>query len=315
MATNAIYKVIKYQNAKEFLDDTQSDLENDEVINTFPLWICDVKTNSSSQAPQSYCALYENDRLVYVLVCADRNSYVGWYGKQQQHIDLGNANLVDAIKELLQAGVPLTQVSTLHGYSPVVDVFYRIRKTLSPYDLALIDMGANDNDSSTSPPHNVWSYKITNKKDIRWTTQTRQLAQRATLRLAGWMDYPLLVNWSEAFARDCGLSDGDAWNRCAAEVQNGYAYFWCLDDGTPTAMIWKRRALRHGISLAYVYTPKEARGRGYAAAMVAQMTEYLLEKEGYSYITLLVDGRRDPAKNLYTSVGYQMVGSVARFSY
>ncbi|CAO3596431.1 unnamed protein product [Absidia cylindrospora] len=245
-------------------------------------------TNSSSQEPQSYCALYQNGRLIYVLVCADGNSYVGWCGKQQQQIDTVNINLVDAIKELLQAGVPWTQVSTLHGYSPVVDVFYRIRNTLSTL---LLDREANDNSSKRSPLNKVWSYKVTNKQDIQWTTQTRQLAQRATLRLAGWMDYPLLVSWSEAFVQDCGLNNGDIWDNVR----------------------W--RALRHGISLAYVYTPKEARGRGYAAAMVAQMTEYLLEKEDYSYVTLLVDGCRDPVKNLYTSVGYQMVGSVERFNY
>jgi GNAT superfamily N-acetyltransferase len=290
------YNVVHYNDVHDFMKNTQSTLEATEVLNTFPLWMAGMMASSSSRTPQSYGALFQSDRLLCVYICAEGNSYVGWCAADSAISE--SPALVHAITELLTTGVALNTISSLHGYCPAVELFHKIRQTIVPRE------------NTTPDDYKTWSLQVTDKQQIR---HTRHL--KARLLPAGWMDFLLLLKWAEAFIRDCGIHEPfDMWDQCAAEIAQGTAYFWCLDDGIPVAMVWKRRALRHGISLAYVYTPPEHRNKGYAAAMVAQFTEALLS-EGYSYVTLLMDGNRDPIKNMYASVGYQVVGSICRFSY
>lgn len=302
MTTSPIpYTVVNYKDVHDFLANTKTTLEITEVLNTFPLWMAGVKASSSSHTPQSYGALFQNDYLVCVYICADGNSYVGWCNALP--VISESPELVQAINELLTTGEALTTVASIHGYCPAVELFHKIRQTIIPRS------------NSTQADYKTWSLQVTDKQQIQWTANTRHLAGRARLRRASWMDFLLLLNWAEAFIRDCGIHEPfDLWDQCATEIAQETAYFWCLDDNTPVAMIWKRRALRHGISLAYVYTSPSCRGKGYAAAMVAQFTEALL-LDGYSYVTLLMDGNRDPLKNMYASVGYQIVGSICRFAY
>jgi predicted GNAT family acetyltransferase len=81
-------------------------------------------------------------------------------------------------------------------------------------------------------------------------------------------------------------------------------------DGVPVNMAWKRRPLTKGISVAYVYTPKEHRSKGYAATCVALLTEELLKS--YEYVNLFALGSQNPEKNLYTTIGYQWCGEAGR---
>jgi predicted GNAT family acetyltransferase len=81
-------------------------------------------------------------------------------------------------------------------------------------------------------------------------------------------------------------------------------------DGIPVSMFWKRQPLRNGCSISFVYTPNTERGKGYASACVAMCTELFLKE--YSFVTLFVVRQQDSNKNLYTSIGYQLVGKSAR---
>ncbi|KAI8098876.1 uncharacterized protein BX664DRAFT_319826 [Halteromyces radiatus] len=257
---------------------------------------------------QIYTSIWTNNQLLFIFVLSGSRGYVGWCGGIECIQQMDNHAFDNVIVSLLKTSGALPHLQSLYGYSPLVDRVHH-----------LVEKCKDSSDNATIPTkvstYKSWSYQVESKNDLLWTDKTRALAKRAHLRLATWIDFPLLVNWSEHFVQDCGLNDGDMWTMCANEIKKQKAYFWCLDDGTPTAMVWKRRALRHGISVAYVYTPEESRQRGYAATMVAQFSEYLLETEGYSYVTLLVDGNRDPAKNMYTSIGYKYVGEIFALYY
>jgi predicted GNAT family acetyltransferase len=65
----------------------------------------------------------------------------------------------------------------------------------------------------------------------------------------------------------------------------------------------------HGIRIGPVYTPPELRGRGYASALVAQMSQALLDA-GRSFCFLFTNLANPTANHIYEEIGYQTVVDV-----
>jgi predicted GNAT family acetyltransferase len=55
-----------------------------------------------------------------------------------------------------------------------------------------------------------------------------------------------------------------------------------------------------------VYTPPELRGRGYASALVARVTQHLLDG-GRDYCFLYTDLANPTSNKIYVNVGYEYV--------
>jgi predicted GNAT family acetyltransferase len=68
----------------------------------------------------------------------------------------------------------------------------------------------------------------------------------------------------------------------------------------------KTRPTRRGVSVSYVYTPPELRGKGYATACVAELSRQLLQS-GWEFCTLFVDVANLPACRAYQKIGYSLV--------
>ncbi len=71
----------------------------------------------------------------------------------------------------------------------------------------------------------------------------------------------------------------------------------------------------HGVRVDPVYTPPEQRGRGYASACTAALSQYLLER-GHQRCFLHPDLASATANKIYQAIGYRPVGDVLeiRFS-
>ena len=71
----------------------------------------------------------------------------------------------------------------------------------------------------------------------------------------------------------------------------------------------------HGVRLNYVYTPPELRGKGYASALVRDLTTSLLEG-GRSFVFLHADRANPAATALYERLGFEHVAdfSMVRFT-
>jgi predicted GNAT family acetyltransferase len=65
-------------------------------------------------------------------------------------------------------------------------------------------------------------------------------------------------------------------------------------------------ATPHGIRIGPVYTPPELRRRGYAGALVAQLTQHLLDS-GREHCFLYTDLANPTSNHVYTEVGYELV--------
>ena len=83
------------------------------------------------------------------------------------------------------------------------------------------------------------------------------------------------------------------------------AFLWDVA-GHPVALAVKGRDLGVGASIGPVFTPSEQRGHGYATALVAALSQRLLD-EGKVYTCLFTDLANPVSNRIYPKVGYCVV--------
>ncbi len=128
------------------------------------------------------------------------------------------------------------------------------------------------------------------------------------LRPASADDFARVVDWVQAFHEDANIRDDleSAELLARSKIQNGDLFLWENEAGEPVSMAAKARPTRHGITVSLVYTPAARRGRGYATACVATLSQQLLD-EGYHFCTLFTDLSNPVSNHVYEKIGYTAV--------
>jgi predicted GNAT family acetyltransferase len=123
------------------------------------------------------------------------------------------------------------------------------------------------------------------------------------LRLATLKDLALITQWVFAFQNEA-LSRGDlAESREVARyrINDQDLYLW--EDGQPVSLAGQSRPTSNGICISLVYTPPELRGRGYATACVAGLSQLLLNS-GRKFCVLFTDLANPTSNHIYQTIGY-----------
>src|SRR5712692_5892869 len=95
------------------------------------------------------------------------------------------------------------------------------------------------------------------------------------LRTAQPDDIDWLTRWAEAFVGETGVRTTDAHTATAAAVREQRLFVW--DDAEAVSMACWQGPTPNGVRLGFVYTPPRLRGRGYARACVAALSQQLLD--------------------------------------
>lgn len=135
-----------------------------------------------------------------------------------------------------------------------------------------------------------------------------------SMRAAVAADLPRVVEFARGFAEDTGAvrSDGDALAaRVEAVLRSGAFVVWELD-GALVSMAASRGPTPNGIRISWVYTPPELRGRGYASAVVAALSQRELDA-GRRFCFLFTDLANPTSNKIYQRVGYRQVGDLGVF--
>lgn len=131
-----------------------------------------------------------------------------------------------------------------------------------------------------------------------------------TFRVATPADLPLVREWGGAFHSACFREDDKGATARIADgmVAAGDIFLWV--DGTPVSMAGRTRPTPHGQTVSLVYTPPECRRRGYATAVVAKLSQLLLD-EGREFCSLYTDLGNPTSNRIYQEIGYRPVADVA----
>ncbi|MFB7210006.1 GNAT family N-acetyltransferase [Streptomyces sp. NPDC056255] len=118
-------------------------------------------------------------------------------------------------------------------------------------------------------------------------------------------DRELLVRWVRDFAEGTGQSGAHAERLVDERIASGGLTLW-EDDGVPVSMAGVSPRLAGMVRVSMVYTPPERRGRGYAAAVTAEISRAAREA-GAREVLLFTDLANPTSNGVYRRIGYRAV--------
>lgn len=125
-------------------------------------------------------------------------------------------------------------------------------------------------------------------------------------RVARLSDAPTIAAWLQASNKEALAEIHELDLKSAKKfVGGGYVFVW-ERDGQLVSMALKTRPLTHSITVSGVYTPPEHRRQGYATALVARLSQHLLDG-GCRFINLLTDLMNPTSNAIYQKIGYRSV--------
>jgi predicted GNAT family acetyltransferase len=135
-------------------------------------------------------------------------------------------------------------------------------------------------------------------------------------RMATAADRKLAIHWTEGFMRDAFGEVDPA--EVAADVDRWLArrgrtlYLW--EDGALVSMCGVGGQTPNGIRIGPVYTPPALRGRGYASALVAAVSQAELDA-GRRFCFLFTDQANPTANHIYQVIGYEPIRDVDAYRF
>ena len=127
------------------------------------------------------------------------------------------------------------------------------------------------------------------------------------MRLATMDDLELLTDWGTGFARDAGHAFLLAREQVNRMIERQDLHIW--QDESPASMAVAQGATPNGCRVGYVYTPPELRGRGYASALIARLSQRMLDS-GMTFCVLYTDLGNPTPNAIYQRIGYNAICDV-----
>ena len=122
-------------------------------------------------------------------------------------------------------------------------------------------------------------------------------------------DRELVIAWVNAFVDEAlpeaPPEDAEGWLERNLSNPDGGIELW-LDGGAPVSFAGYGGLTPNGIRVGPVYTPPELRRRGYATALVAEVTHMLLDR-GRKFCFLFTDLANPTSNSIYQRIGYEAV--------
>jgi len=137
-----------------------------------------------------------------------------------------------------------------------------------------------------------------------------------SMRLAQEAEIEFLAGWSQAFEEEA-IGTARDWEdllrRTRFRMEDGSLYVWEAE-GQPVSMTATTRPTRGGITIGLVYTPTTQRRRGYASALVAAVSQRMLDS-GRQFCTLFTDLSNPTSNAIYQQIGYVPVGDFDEYRF
>ena len=288
--------ITRIDDPREFLARAGSFLEAHEAANSLPFGISDTLIRSPEIFPTYYFALVqEGERILLASLMTPPYNLILGYIPDAEALSEKLDQALDLLARDVQRSYP--QLPGVMGQTGVAEQFARRWQALSGQSYELL-----------------FHERAFSLSAVRPMTPPSGALVRATAA-----DRDLLVRWTLDFGEEA-LGDSDlaeAERTVDARLGDGDPqarglYLWV--DGAPVSMAGYTGPTPHGIRVGPVYTPPELRGRGYASALVAQMSQALLDG-GRSFCFLFTNLANPTANHIYEEIGYEAVVDVDVYTF
>jgi GNAT superfamily N-acetyltransferase len=285
-----LVKVTRYVSATEFLRRARAPLEQEEAANSLIVGIAARVAERPAfygDYPVYLATVDEGDELVAAAVRTPPHNVIVYSARGGDCEPLGL--LLDDILDFTEQNAsdsPSGRLPGVTAHAPTAETFSTLWSERSgrPYEIGF------------------------RQRIYELRTVTGPDGVPGHLRQAKTEDLDLLANWVYNFNIDAHLPPVDmleAWGLAERRVDAGDLFLW-EDEGRPVSMAMKVRPTSRGISVSLVYTPRELRGRGYASACVAALSQQLLDA-GWQFCSLYTDLANPTSNSIYQRIGYRPV--------
>lgn len=134
---------------------------------------------------------------------------------------------------------------------------------------------------------------------------------RGHVRVARPGDRDLVAGWVGDFTAEAHVLSGSA-DRIDQLIGEGSLLLW--EDEGPRSMAAEVARTPNGARVGYVYTPPAWRGRGYASACVAALSQLILDS-GAQFCFLYTDLANPTSNAIYSRLGYRPVADVVDYEF
>lgn len=125
-------------------------------------------------------------------------------------------------------------------------------------------------------------------------------------RIADLTDVDTIADWLALYEEEVLIEKGKAQrSRARKAVENGTVFVWDRS-GEIVSMAMAIRPIARSITISGVYTPPEYRRNGYASALVARLSQHMLDR-GYHFVNLFTDLSNPISNSIYKKIGYHPV--------
>jgi uncharacterized protein len=144
---------------------------------------------------------------------------------------------------------------------------------------------------------------------------TIEMRAAGLLREPDQSDDALLREWRAGFSVDAEGMDPEQAREAAAQPlpRSRRLMLWEVE-GIAVSMAGYAGPTPNGIRVAWVYTPPENRGKGFAGACVAALSQKLLD-DGRTYCFLYTDLANPISNHVYRKMGYRPVTDATVYSF
>ncbi len=173
----------------------------------------------------------------------------------------------------------------------------------------------------------TWSALTGQRAEVRTPMRTFKLEQvnpvtgvAGRMRPATLDDRELLIAWEGAFLAEAfpdvtpQREDAERAVDFRLASPTNYVFLWQDAAGAAVSLTACGSPTPHGMRIGPVYTPPEQRGHGYASALVAGVSQWLLDK-GNQFCFLFTDLRNPTSNHIYQVIGYRPVGDFTEYGF
>lgn len=277
-------KIIRDTNPVQFLEESESLLYRDEPTNSLMLGLCENMAASSDppkEVPLLLRVVKNGVTLTAALQTPPMNLVITYASKDELKV------LADYLAK------EQVQFPGVVGPAQESEVFASIWTDLSGQKFTL-GMGQK-------------IYKIENVLQPRANGDLRPAMKGET---------ELVTQWTTEFANESlpppERKGYEHWLQLAIrKIEKEQVYLWIFD-GKPVSMAHVGRPTRNGISVSGVYTPPHLRKNGYASAVVAHVSQKMIDS-GKKFCVLYTDLSNPTSNKIYQNVGYKEVSDSKHF--
>lgn len=271
-------KLTKFNDINKFLKLTKPILLENEVENNLILGVClHIQSNPERYAEKYLSIVVEENEVLAIAVCTPPFKLLLWCPLKDND-ELIGLLLDDLLQsELIISGV-LTENKLARDFIEVWQK--RTGQTVKP----------------------GMSERIYQLEEVSFPKR-----HSGSMRLAEKNDLNLICKWMQEFHEEAIPNDPLNYftEFATKKIDSEDLVIW-EDKGKVVSLASRARPTINGICINLVYTPKKFRKKGYATALVAHLSQSLLN-ENWKYITLFTNLSNPTSNSIYQKVGFKPV--------